>query len=307
MNNILFIGGSGFIGSSTVELFIKKNINVDVLTQGYSQNNLKKTGVNVIKIKYDEFNFHQILSKKKYSTVYIFNGNPHPINSFNNPSFDIEFLINPLLSILEALRKVNYKGVIWFSSSVAVYGSSSGVKLKESFETKPISPYGISKDNAEKYCKYYSKEYGLKIGILRLFSTYGPNLKRQVVFDLFNKISKNPKELVLTSKVGDSRDMSFVEDMARAIVFLNENLVPNGDIINIGSGKETQIIEIAKIISKVLNYSGEIKYADISNSYDGTSWVADISKLKKINFNYNYDIESGLIKTIKSWKVYEKD
>ncbi len=302
MNNILFIGGSGFIGSATVKLFHNKNINVDVLTQGHSQNNLKKTNINIIQTVYDEIKISEVLKNKTYSSVYIFNGNPHPINSYNNPLFDINFLITPLLSILEALRKLNFKGSIWFSSSVAVYGSSTGFKLKESFEPKPISPYGISKFSAENYCKYYNKEYGLKIGILRLFSTYGPNLRRQVVYDLYNKIKKNPKEIILTSKVGDSRDMSFIDDMARAIVCLNKNIDPNGDIINIGSGIETKIFDIAKMITKILNCSCEIKYTDNSNTFDGKSWVADISKLKQLDFKYKYGIEEGLKKTIDKWR-----
>ena len=301
MNSILFIGGSGFIGSETVKLFSQNGTHVDVLTQGFSRNNLVNTNINVIKIKYNEDNFRDILERKSYSAVYIFNGNPHPSNSFNNPSFDIKHLINPLLAILEVLRKIKYGGAIWFASSVAVYGSHSGTELKESLDTRPISPYGISKATAEKYCEYYVKEHGLQIGILRLFSTYGPMLKRQVVYDLYRRIIKHPNELILTSKKGDARDMSYVEDIARAILCLNEAIIPNGDIINVGSGKNVEIIRIAEILSKLLGYQGKIRYADSGNSYDGSSWVADISKLKSIKFKSNIDIESGLSKTINIW------
>lgn len=301
MNNILFIGGSGFIGSEAVKLFSKNGANVDVLTQGFSRNNLANSNIRVIKTKYNEENFHDILVRKSYSSVYIFNGNPHPSNSFNNPSFDIEHLINPLLSVLEVLRKIEFKGSIWFASSVAVYGSHSGMELKESFDTRPISPYGISKATAEKYCEYYAREYGLKIGILRLFSTYGPMLRRQVVYDLFSRIRKNPNELILTSKKGDARDMSYVEDIARAILCLSESIIPNGDIINVGSGKAVEIFDIAKTLCRLLDYQGEIRYADSGNSYDGSSWVADTTKLESVNFKSEIDIASGLAKTIHFW------
>ena len=67
-----------------------------------------------------------------------------------------------------------------------------------------------------------TKEFNLKIGILRIFSTFGENLKRQVIYDVFCKIKKNPTNLNLLSKKNDSRDLSYVKDVARALVFLNK-------------------------------------------------------------------------------------
>ena len=207
----------------------------------------------------------------------------------------------PLLSLLESLRFIKYKGSVWFASSVAVYGSSSGM-LNEDLIPSPISPYGIAKVTGENYCKYYVKEYGLNIGILRLFSTYRPNLKRQVIFDIFSKIAKNPIELNLLSKEKDSRDMSYVLDVARAIFHLNSVIVPKADVYNIGSGKEYLIIDIAKIIAESLSFKGKINFAANSQSYDGDSWYANNNKLIKLGFNYKYDLFQGLNETINEWK-----
>jgi len=154
----------------------------------------------------------------------------------------------------------------------------------------------------ENYCKYYVKEYGLNIGILRLFSTYGPNLKRQVIFDIFSKIAKNPIELNLLSKEKDSRDMSYVLDITRAIFHLNSEIVPKADIYNIGSGKEYLIIDIVRFIADSLNFKGKINFASNSQSYDGDSWYADNNKLINLGFNYKYDLFQGLSETINEWK-----
>tara|TARA_B100000989_G_scaffold298903_1_gene290888 strand:+ start:1249 stop:2166 length:918 start_codon:yes stop_codon:yes gene_type:complete len=301
MKKVLILGGTGFIGSELSKVMLKNNFEVHVLTQGLLNNNLINDKIKIFTITYKENCFKKVFEDNLYSSIFILNGNPHPSFSYNAPLIDINLLTIPLISLLESLRKINFKGNIWFSSSVAVYGSSSG-RLSETLSPDPISPYGISKLNGEKYCKYYSKEFDLNIGILRLFSTYGPNLKRQVIYDTYVKLINNPKELKLPSRQRDSRDMSFVEDIARAICFLDLKVMPRGCIYNVGSGNDYLITEIVKIIANELNYSGKITCSKSSNSYNGSSWYADINKLKSLGFKHNYGLKEGLKKTIDYWK-----
>jgi UDP-glucose 4-epimerase len=303
LKKVLILGGTGFIGSELAIQMSNDNYEVHILTQGLSHKNINyNEKIKIFSIIYNQKNFSKVLNTNLYSSIFILNGNPHPSYSYNDPLVDVNLLIIPLISLLESLRKINFDGNIWFSSSVAVYGSIYG-KLSENLVPDPISPYGISKLNAEKYCKYYFEEYKLNIGILRLFSTYGPNLKRQVVYDTYSKLIKNPDELILLSKKEDSRDMSFVEDLARAIYYLDIKIIPKGCIYNIGSGKEYLILDIVKFVANSLNYKGKITCTSNSQSFDGTSWYADIDKLKSIGFEYNYELQEGLKKTIEYWKI----
>ena len=96
--------------------------------------------------------------------------------------------------------------------------------------------------------------------------------------------------------------MSFVEDLARAIYYLDIKIIPKGCIYNIGSGKEYLILDIVKFIANSLNYKGKIICSSNSQSYDGSSWYADIGKLKSIGFKSNYGLQEGLHKTIEFWK-----
>lgn len=300
MNKVLILGGTGFIGSELTSL-LSKNFEVHILSQNLTSKNIV-SNTKVFNISYNKKNFLNILNKYTYVSIFFLSGNPHPQKSYKYPELDIDLLISPLLSLLESLRSIKFEGKLWFASSVAVYGSLSG-KLSEDLIPLPISPYGIAKLNAENYCKYYVNENNLNIGILRLFSSYGPNLKRQVVYDIYSKIiDENPLELNLLSKENDSRDMSYVTDIARAIVFLNKKLIPKGDIYNIGSGKEYLISDIVKFIAASLSYKGKINFATNSQSYDGDSWYADNNKLKSLGFEYKYDLENGLKQTISKWK-----
>ena len=299
----LVFGGSGFIGSEIVKLAKAQN-EVTVLSQGKHQNFKKfdEEGSEFFKLKYTEKEISKIFFKKNFDSVFILSGNPYPAFSEKRLKLDINLTIDPLINILNTLKDINFKGSIWYASSVAVYGNSKNNKLSESDHPKPISPYGIAKLAAENYCSFFVKKYGLNIGILRLFSTFGPNLKRQVIYDLYQKMKKNPKSLSLLSKKGDARDFSYVMDVAKAILYLDAKHSPSGDVINIGSGKAIKIIDVAKIIASEISFIGKISEENNSRRFiDGASWCADTKFLNKFGFKYSYSFEEGIRKTIEKW------
>ena len=300
MRKALILGGTGFIGSKLAYILRNNNYEVEILTQGYTQSNLGKE-FKVTTIKYNFENFFRLKKLCDFNSIFILNGNSHPKNSIDNPNLDIDLQLKTLISLLETLRKIKYRGTIWFGSSVAVYGKNEGA-LSEDTIPSPISPYGLSKLACEKYCNYYADIHNLKIGVLRIFSTYGPDLKRQVIYDLYKKIILNPASISLLSKKTDSRDMSYVLDVSNAIHYLDKNVIPNGDIYNIGSGKDYLIHDIALMMGEILGYRGDFKFANKNQSFDGKSWRADNKKLLSIGFNYSYDLKTGLIETIKHWQ-----
>lgn len=297
----LIFGGSGFIGSELVRILNGRKKKVTVVSR-YRRNRVSLLNENVLEIPYDRENFREIIKSSSFTSIFILSGNPHPTFSAENPLVDVELSLSPLLALLSVLKEEGFDGSIWYSSSVAVYGSSSAALLSEGQVPQPISPYGIAKLSCENYCSYYADQFGLRVGILRLFSTYGPSLKRQVIYDVFEKMKKNPKSLNLLSLPGDARDFSYVYDVAAAIAQVNDSIIPCGDIINIGSGKATLISDIAKIIAEHLNYTGKItEGASPRRSIDGSVWCADIAKLKNLGFRPKYDIEAGLKDTLASW------
>src|SRR5262249_53755076 len=159
-------------------------------------------------------------------------GNPTPENSLRDPYIDLQQTNLPVASLLEAARKVSFRGSIWFASSVAVYGRNPANPLSEDDACLPLSLYGISKLFAEQQIQNHAAQFGLRCGIYRLFSTYGPGLKRQLVFDTIAKLKENPAEISLYGSGSEGRDLSYVDDQARAIASLSEKVSPAGDIFN---------------------------------------------------------------------------
>jgi UDP-glucose 4-epimerase len=299
--SILVLGGSGFIGSELVNILRSSGKRVTVVSRDCREHVLRKSD-SVIKIAYTEESFKGLIRKSNFSAVFILSGNPHPMYSAENPMVDIELSVSPLINILKSLKDENFDGLIWYASSVAIYGSLTNPFLSENYIPAPISPYGIAKLTCEGYCKYYAEQFGLKVGILRLFSTYGPLLRRQVVFDVFEKMKNKSPIIELLSSKGDARDFSHVHDIAGAMAFLNDTFVPTGDVINIGSGKATSILTVAKIIADYLDYRGDIVEGDNSRrTIDGVAWCANTSKLKSLGYTYIYDIETGIKETLSQW------
>lgn len=302
-SNILILGGCGFIGSHLVDIFIKNEYNVYILSQSLCNSTLSKE-VKYYSFDYTEGNFIKFLSENNFSQIHYLSGNPSPVNSFNNPYYDLEKTNYTFLALLEACQKTCYKGSLWFASSVAVYGENDSLLLSETTECKPLSSYGVSKLMCEEFLKMYNRVYGLNCGAYRIFSTYGPKLKRQLVYDLMVKMSNNALDIEILGSGSEARDMTFVYDQANAIFIISEKVIPNGDIFNVGSGKLYSVNDILNTLLEINNIKPKIHYTNKTRSYDGKSWVADISKIKSLGWEEQYSLREGLSLT---WRFFRNE
>ena len=295
MLKIVIFGGSGFIGSHLAQSF-RSNVNLTIVSQSPIKSKILNCNYKVF--QYSQKNIYEFISQNQFDIIHLLSGNPHPSNSYMDPSIDIKLTINPTLSILEVLRKISFKGILWLSSSVAVYGSCFDKYLSEDSDCYPLSNYAVAKLSIENYAKLYAKNYNLKIGIYRLFSTYGPGLKRQVIYDNICKMRDGLPNIFLVSSMESARDFSYVKDQAMAIKFLSDNIEPSGDIYNLGSGESTKIIDLVKIIAEFMNYKGKIScLQDTKNTHD-VSWTANINKITALGFKQSYSLREGIKETL---------
>jgi UDP-glucose 4-epimerase len=200
--------------------------------------------------------------------------------SMENPIEDFETNARGTLNVLEKARKDDAKLV--FTSSAAVYGNSTKLPTPEDYGFNPFSCYGLSKVVGEEYCNMHVNQYGLDITILRLANVYGPRC-HGVISDFRDKISKNPQKLEIIGTGLQSRDFVHVFDVVDALILsaTSENAV--GQTFNIGFGKTTKIIDLAKMILKILNLSHKTVITTTNVSWKGdinTIWF-DVTKAKK--------------------------
>lgn len=295
---ICIFGGNGFIGSSLAKNYINKGHKVFIYTQTKINKNFNFK--NNYKIKYNEKSFIRIL-KKNFDLIYFLSGNSNQETSKNDIYYDLETSFLTFIKLLEASKKTKNKTTIWFASSVVVYGVNNK-PLKENFDLNPVSNYAIIKLICENVCKFYSKNFNLNIGIMRIFSTFGPGLRRQVVFDTIKKIKTLNKFKVIGSG-NEKRNFAYIDDQIKSIMLLAKKCTkPRGDVFNIASGKTFSIKQILKKLIKISNKNVVYTYTKKRRSFDTKNFIANNSKIIKTIGKFKYtEINKALKKTYDSF------
>ena len=251
----LVTGGLGFIGSHLVEYLIKKGHFVkiiDDLSTG-QKNNLKI-------FKKSRYKFYKIdLSKKnkKLANIlkdvnYVFHlaGKADIVPSIENPNLYFESNVNSTLHLLEIIRKLKIKKFI-YAASASCYGLPKKFPVNEKSEIFTMYPYALTKKLGEDLVIHWSKIYNIPSLSFRFFNVYGPRSRTSgaygAVFGTFlaQKIAKEP--LTIVGNGNQTRDFIYVKDLVEAI-FKGANSKLNNEIINLGSGIETSVNKIAKLI-----------------------------------------------------------
>jgi UDP-glucose 4-epimerase len=279
---IFVTGGAGFIGFHLCKKLsdFTSNLTVyDNLSSGKVENVKHLPQVHFVKA--DILNLKKLTSQEKADVIYHLAAQVVVPYSMENPIEDFETNARGTLNILEKARKDDARVV--FASSAAVYGNTTKLPTPENYGFNPDSCYGLSKVVGEQYCNMYSKQYGLDITILRFANVYGPRC-HGVIPDFLDKIRRNPEKLEIIGTGLQSRDFVYVSDVVDALILAATSEAAIGETFNIGYGKTTKIIEIAKTILNILGLSDKTVITTTNVPWQGdikTIWF-DISKIKKI-------------------------
>lgn len=280
--SIVVTGGAGFIGShlnKKLSSLAGDLIVYDNLSNGKVENVKHLPKVHFVKA--DILDLKKLHSQEKADVIYHLAAQVVVPYSMENPIEDFETNARGTLNVLEKARKDDARVV--FASSAAVYGNTTQLPTPETNGFSPDSCYGLSKVVGEEYCNMYSKQYGLDITILRFANVYGPKC-HGVIEDFLNKISRNPKELEIIGTGLQSRDFVHVYDVVEALILSATSDVAVGDTFNIGFGKTTTIIDLAKKILKILGLTDKtvLKPTNVPWQGDIRAIWFDISKVEKI-------------------------
>ena len=205
------------------------------------------------------------------------------------------------VTLMEAMRDVGIKRVVFISSG-ALYGNQTSQPVSETAIPNPRSPYAVSKLAAEYYIRTIGALWGIETVCLRVFNTYGPGqqippVNAPVIPNFLRQAMLNGT-LVLHGNGYQTRDYIYIDDVVNAMV--NASTAPNVDkqIINIGSGRETGVRELADLAIQVTGGTPEI--IDNNRSDGGPDRLcADISLAReKLNFQPTISLEVGIRLTL---------
>jgi UDP-glucose 4-epimerase len=180
-------------------------------------------------------------------------------------------------------------------SSAAVYGESHKGPIAEDGLTLPMSPYGQHKLMMEQLCRSYAVTFGLRSTVVRLFSVYGPNLRKQLLWDLCSRLNGGEQTLILGGTGRERRDWTDVRDVARLLVKLVD--WPQSEpfqIINGGSGIATSVAEIAELLTKSWGGDIAVKFSGLVRAGDPFSLIAEPALVHAMGFAWQVPVAKGI-------------
>jgi len=305
---ILITGGDGMVGKALVKRFDREGYNHLLLP------NHKELDLRNQKDVKDYFNTNK--------PEYVFHLAAQVGGIAANIKSPAEFLYNNLImesNVIESARENSIKKLLFLGSS-CIYPRECPQPMKEEhLLTGKLEPtnegYALAKICGLKMCEYYNKQYGTNFINLMPPNIYGINdhfesEKSHVISSLitkFNDAKENKSKSVEIWGTGISRrEFLFVEDVADAMVYFMKNYSAKeiGPFINIGSGEDISIKDLAFLIKDIMKYGGEIKF-DASKPDGMPKKLLDSSKAASLGWKANTNLKDGLKKTIE-WYLKNK-
>ncbi len=307
MSKFLVTGGAGFIGSHITEALVKRGHYVRVLDNFSSgkMQNIKPLEKKIDLLKGDicsyatclkatqgiDFVLHQAALRSVPKSMV----DPHAYNRVN---------IDGTLNMLEACRKNKVKRFV-FASSSSVYGEVDKYPQQESFVPGPISPYALSKQAGEYYCRIFSLHFGLPCVALRYFNVFGPRQALDddyaVVIPKFIHCIMHDQQPPIFGNGKQSRDFTFVQNVVQANLLAAAAKIKFG-VFNVAAGKNTSVLELVRVLNKILKKNINPKFLPL-RAGDVFKTLADIRlAAKSLKYKPEVDFIDGLKLTVDFWK-----
>jgi UDP-glucose 4-epimerase len=301
---VFVTGGAGFIGyhlcnklsTLTDDLTIYDN-----LSSGKMEN--VKDNPKAKFVEGDILDVKKLCNQPKADLIYHLAAQVVVPYSMENPLIDFEINAKGTLCVLEKARKDDAKLV--FASSAAIYGNPTQLPTSEDYGFHPFSCYGLSKVVGEEYCQMYREQYGLDIVITRFANVYGLRC-HGVIHDFLEKLAKNPNKLEIIGTGQQSRDLVHVSDVVELLTKVGSLESANGQTYNVGLGKTTKIIDLAKLMLQILNLQDKTVVTTTGVSWQGdivTIWFNNQKARNELNWNPKVTLEDSINEVIAARKL----
>lgn len=305
-------GGAGFIGSHLCDSLLKRELGRLVVIDDFSlgkESNIShlRRMKNVMICRMDASDYEsmsQLFERERIDVVFNMAVAPLPA-SLEAPKHCTDNNVLVTSTVCELLRRGKYRTLVHCSSS-ETYGTAIYVPMDEIHPTMPITPYAASKIASDYIALSYHRTFGADIAIVRPFNSYGPRQNEGtyaavIPLTIARILMGNPP--VIYGDGLQTRDFSYVEDIAEAIPRIYEVTATRGKIVNLASGQEITIKALVETIMKLLDCSEEIVY-DKPRPGDVRRHRGDMSLARElIGYSPRTDPATGLAKTIGWYKA----
>jgi len=262
-----------------------------------------KSQIQIINGDIRDKNLTKILAKNKIEYVFNLAAFPFIPESYDKPEefFDVD--ARGVLNMMLASKEAGVKRIMQYSTS-EVYGTAKYVPMDENHPTLPCSTYAVSKLAADRLCFTLHHEHDIPVIILRQFNVYGPRITQPyVIAEVIKQLSVGNK--IKLGNANARRDFTYVTDAVTGAIELMKCDAAVGEVVNIGSGKDWSIKELAEIVGSLMGYkSVEIEIIQKRlRPLDVERLQADYLKMNRLTgWKPTINLRDGLKKTIEWFK-----
>ena len=302
---VVVTGGAGFVGSNIVRRLLILGAHVVVLDDFFTGvgDNLPDAGERLEVVRGSVTDFELVRDVISGAEVVIHEAARNIIVSMRNPREDFEVNIGGTLNVLLAAREVKTSRVV-YASSASVYGNPRYLPINEDDSTNMLSPYSVSKFAGENYCKAFYESYGLSTSVVRYSNVYGvmqrPDNPYCGVVSKFFQSAMAGESLRIHGDGESTRDFTYIDDVVEATLMAAFLPKADGQIYNVGTGRETTINHLASLIAKITGAETQPEHVDRRDIDNIRRRVVNIEKIRReLRWVPAITVEQGLNRTYK--------
>lgn len=211
--------------------------------------------------------------------------------SLERPREDFRRTVDATLAVLDFVRLYAPAARVVLPSSAAVYGLAETLPIRVDAPLRPLSPYGVHKKMAEDLARSYAAHFGVRVAIVRLFSVYGPGLRKQLLWDACRKIRAGHARFGGDGE--ETRDWLHVEDAATLLADAAEAVTGDCTTLNGGTGEAVSVREVVDRLVAALggagaSFTGEVRAGDPRH------FLADITEAHALGWRPRHALADGI-------------
>jgi UDP-glucose 4-epimerase len=303
VTRVLVTGGAGFIGSNLVRALLERGDEVRVLDNFSTGSRANLEGLDAEIVEGELRSYERVHNAVRGAEVVFHLGALGSVpRSVQDPLTSNAVNVEGTLNVLLAARDEGVRRVV-FSSSSSIYGSGGTLPRTEEMTPDPISPYGVAKLAAERYCVSAARVYDrFETVVLRYFNVFGPrqspHSQYAAVVPLFITAIARGEPVTVYGDGEQSRDFTYVANVVDATLRAADAPDASGRIFNVAAGRSATVNELAETIGAIVGKPVERRLAPARPGDVRDSW-ADVSEARRVlGYEPSVSLEEGLRLTV---------